>query len=159
MKTSKILVLLLICSFTGIFEAQSIADNIKESNCDFEIVYKTDETEFKLNVVKQMITKRGVFFKDERGAGGYQEYFLEFVYDNNINLEDFPLMIAKFYSKEGNHIATIDINVTSYFGYHSHAKRSIFLNKAGSKSYYAFCLESIPLIMLDDVKKIVLMED
>lgn len=145
--------LFLFLFFPSILFSQTITDQLKVADCDYEIVYETK----KLNVIKQIIIKRGSYqsnynWDSESGYGygfGYESYHLEFVYLNNEDIKNTGNITIEFFDTDGEMLASY--NYSTFLN-----KKSQFPKFTKLKKYYSINLCNVPLLILDDTKRIVI---
>ncbi len=143
------LLLFIICLLSGTRTvlSASISEQLKTADCNFEFVYNYT----KLNVVKQMITLRAVE-KSVHDHGhdsgmGYSAYHIEFVYTNGL-IDFWNVKKVEFYSKTGDLLHSVSIVDRT------RRMSETTENAKLKRKYFAFSLENIPLLMLDDVSTI-----
>ena len=132
--------------------AAKISDSLKEADCNFQIHYNNRQ----LNVPRQMITLRavsGVTEADtdkEIGRSGYRAYHLEFRYEGKQIANNTPLRVD-FYDANNQRLHSIQI--TTEERKNEVLEKISHLYRRHSR-YFAICLENVPLLLLDDIKKI-----
>jgi hypothetical protein len=148
----KISTLFILLVFSTEMFPQTISDQLKVADSDFEIEYDGD----KIKIIKQIITKRGSFHYydgSESGHGyGYESYYLEFLYSHHLDITNEGRKIIEFFDAE-------DVLLTSFKFDESLRKKSHFPRYSKLKKYYAIDLCHVPLLILDDTKKIVIKYD
>ncbi|MDZ7721330.1 MAG: hypothetical protein U5R06_00530 [candidate division KSB1 bacterium] len=148
--------ILLFCAcvlFIGAGRTQSISEQLKQADCQFEIYYEDQ----KLDVIKQMITKRAVHYQDTEGGYAYETYFLEWVYENGHEIKDDSQTQAHFYTSQNQKIHSIRIGWSDYLSHeYLRKKNQSPKNNNFKRYYYSISLEKVPVFVLDDTFKIVI---
>ncbi len=131
---------------------QSVADQLKQADCNFQILYEGKEVQ----VQRQMITLRATSESEEVKisnnyfkvyGGAYRAYHLEFAYSGDL-IDYNDVRQAEFYNKENKRIHIADIQRDS---------RRITESEKSSPHklrYFAISLENTPLLLLDEVSYI-----
>ncbi|MDZ7725417.1 MAG: hypothetical protein U5R06_22000 [candidate division KSB1 bacterium] len=152
MLNRSIFVFCLFCAcvlFTGIGRTQSISEQLKQADCQFEIYYGDQ----KLDVIKQMITKRAVHFLYREGGYGHEAYFLEWAYKNDIEIDSQPNWVHFYNSSNQKIHSKLDL-----IRFENQSLKNKHFDKNTSIHYYGFSLEKVPMFVLDDTFKIVIIK-
>ncbi|MDZ7721333.1 MAG: hypothetical protein U5R06_00550 [candidate division KSB1 bacterium] len=142
--------ILLFCAcilFTGAGRTQSISEQLKQADCQFEIYYGDQ----KLDVIKQMITKRGIIKGHAEGDYAYNSYFLEFLYQSDLIIKKkekgkaWMLLKVKF-------ISEADVILKETVLDDEEMKDSII--EGERQKYFSISLIDVPVFILDNTYKI-----
>ena len=134
-------------------KAQTISGQLKQADCHFEIYYGDQ----KLNVIKQMITKRAVHYQITDVAYAHETYFLEWIYENDIEIKDDYDNQAYFFTTTDQKIHSIYIgNYDGVSHEYQRIKNQPPKNNDSERHYYGISLEEVPVFVLDDTYKIVI---
>ncbi len=135
--------LVLFIVLNSSLHAQSISAQIKQADCDFEIYYKDQ----KLDIIKQLITKRCALINHSEGDYTYNSYFLEFQYNSESKIKERgAVLVIQFFSKSGELLIKTVLRDEEW-------KENI---GNGLIKNFSLSLIDVPVFVLDDTFKIVI---
>jgi hypothetical protein len=136
--------------FTIAIGAESISEQLKVADCNFQIKYEKKDVQ----VLDQKITLRAVADRKESAtsdsvkvvtAAGYRAYHLEIAYIGRHIAEPHALRKAEFYNNKDKMIHVADLGESSRTMVESDRNQNLDVR------YLSINLENIPLVLLDDV--------